>query len=732
MVRRLAAAAIVVIGACVAYVLACGPFTTDLETVAESVPANLGRYSAGELGIVRPRFSTRYLLQAYRVFAGQPPAPQLVLHAEPDSVSSPPPPGEAEWRAIAARVLGTEPPRVMPFRALPDYAQFLNCADDAFASAVRTLQARVDRFTAAGQEATEFARGQIAVFQNCEGTASSAPPPAPAAASALVRADRSYHAAAASFYAMQYGEAARRFHAIAADETSPWRPYGRYLAARAMLRAATVPADHPDKGAELAAAEADLRAVVDDPAAAALHRSALGLIDFVGARLRPVQQLHTFARTLSASRDLTEQAFQNYRWTLAHLTGDVEETRRAVVAEGDDLSDWMLSMQGDGADAPERWRATRSMPWLVAALWHVRGPHELSDALLDAARSVDRRSGAYPTVAFLRVRLLARLGHADEARAVLAALPRSTEAPFDAEAVNLLRAERLMLATTIDEFLQNAGRAVFAPVQLADKTVFGADAAVSLNDRFALDRLVDAAALPTLPQRLRRRVAIAAFTRAIVLRRDDAGRRAAPLLLRLAPVLKEDLERYLAAATPDDRHRAGILLLLRTPGMHATVDGSGNPYQGPDDDRSYARAEPDRALDHVFRRNWWNAIAQRVERREIGRSDSEIVGQLYVDGRVPPPAFASADDRAAVERELQQLAAAGDGHRYLAVEALAWAAAAPADANVPEALARVVEGWRWALHDERDDPDLPRRAFALLHRQYGQSEAAKRTPYWYK
>ena len=228
-----------------------------------------------------------------------------------------------------------------------------------------------------------------------------------------------------------------------------------------MIRAATVPGDHPGKDAELSAAEAELRAVVDDPAAAALHRSALGLIDFVGARIRPVQQLHVFARKLNANLDVTEQDFDNYRWTLAHLPNDAGEVaadrsrarRRPVRLDPEHAGrrrGRAGAVAGDQVDAVARGCA-------VAAAWAAR----FGRCAARRRALADRRSAAYPTVAFLRVRLLARLDRADEARAALAMLPRSAQPPFDAEAVNLLRAERLMLATTIDEFLRNAGRDVF-------------------------------------------------------------------------------------------------------------------------------------------------------------------------------------------------------------------------------------------------------------------------------
>ena len=87
----------------------------------------------------------------------------------------------------------------------------------------------------------EWVRAQDAVFANCQGDPLVLPDPAPPSADPLARADRAYQTAAAYFYATRYDEAAKRFQAIAADTTSPWRPYGRYLAARALIRSGTIP-----------------------------------------------------------------------------------------------------------------------------------------------------------------------------------------------------------------------------------------------------------------------------------------------------------------------------------------------------------------------------------------------------------------------------------------------------------------------------------------------------------
>src|SRR6185369_636105 len=59
------------IASSVAVLVACGPFLTDLIAVNNREPAFREAYSRGDLGVVKPRFYPRYLLQAYRVFNGR-------------------------------------------------------------------------------------------------------------------------------------------------------------------------------------------------------------------------------------------------------------------------------------------------------------------------------------------------------------------------------------------------------------------------------------------------------------------------------------------------------------------------------------------------------------------------------------------------------------------------------------------------------------------------------------
>jgi hypothetical protein len=257
-----------------------------------------------------------------------------------------------------------------------------------------------------------------------------------------------------------------------------------------------------------------------------------------------------------------------------------------------------------------------------------------------------------------------------------------------------------------------------------DRPVFGDDVAVAMNNWFPLERLVDAAGAAALPQPLRARVAGVALARAIVLQRDEAGVRAARVLRELAPARCRDLDRYIDAPASEPRRVAGLFLLLRTPGMHVLLNT-------PDDDLSYGVNDPDVDFERLLHRNLWCDLDTYLasDMRDVGKS--EMVGLLYPARRVPPPAFLTADEPAAAERELRAIAALGAMRSHLGTEALQWARDQRRDVDVAEALRLVVRHWHFGCGDD-DKWQIARQAFTVLHRQYPQSDAAKRTEYWYK
>jgi hypothetical protein len=301
--------------------------------------------------------------------------------------------------------------------------------------------------------------------------------------------------------------------------------------------------------------------------------------------------------------------------------------------------------------------------------------------------------------------------------------------------VNLLNAARFKVSRSMAELLSAAPRIV-ASVRLDDGSwkdaedpvapavtrdpVFDDDAGIVFSWHLPLARLVEASTSTVLPARLRLRVASAAFTRAWMLGRDTEALAVAPVLRALSPAAAADVQTFESAA-PADRHIAGLRLLLRTPGLRADVTGL-------EDNDYYDEKDLSRTFDHLFRRNWWCAFSTK-NNGGVGE-DAEVVTLLYDSREDLWPSFLTTDERAAVQRERQALAALGTAPNYLAAEAVTWAKNRPTDLDAAEALAHAVEGTRWGCTDKGSTP-ASRAAFQTLHQLFPRSEWARRTRYWY-
>ena len=772
MVAVALAAVIVWCGGAGGDVRACGPDIYQLILVNPVSPSDAAKYSHGELGVVQPTFARRYLVQAYRRFVG---AARPGLDAIPligtspelsvrlDAGTAPPVEDTAvtRWFKATKTVPGFTGLRdqggFTTERGTKDMSRFKNCSDDAFATAEETLRVRIRQFGATTPAVKSWLTAQTAVFDNCGGSADTPavlPAPAESSLDPIFKADRAYQVAAAHFYATHYEQAETLFRAIGDDRSSPWQPFGRFLAARAMIRRATVnTSDKTAANALLARADDELAAILADASLAPVHVSARGLRNFVAVNVHPIDRLHAAAHELSSAATPSPQDYIDYSVLMDRLVN--EDTRyaydavknRDALMHDDDLTDWILAMQGAGdageARAIARWKTTGAIPWLVAAMWRIGTNDPATSEVLSAAAALSPDSPAFPTVAFLRVRLLMARNDRADARAVLNTLPDTPGAGFPAEAVNLLRAQRVSLATTLDEWLRAAPRLPVAsgwmwsaasgdPVGGAySQPTFDVDAAMALTEQFSLARLADIAHSALLPARLRLKVANEAWTRAVELRDDQTGLAAAAMLKTLAPQVSPDLDRYITATSADTRHAAGILMLLRWSGLRNYVPVT-------EEVTAYRASEPrgPMALDAVGA-NWWCGADPPY--REAGPYDWSKEHPLGLPwGALPmrpstpaTPDFVSADERVRAAQEFQRLTSLGSAPTYLATEAANWADTRPKDPDVAEALARAVK----ATHFGCGDPQTGKaseRAFALLHKLYPNTSWAKATPYWYE
>src|SRR5258708_2481271 len=209
----------------------------------------------------------------------------------------------------------------------------------------------------------------------------------------LIQADRRYQIAAAHFYAREFEEAANEFDSIAKDTNSPWASSGSYLAARALIRKASLVhgEGEPFDRSAMFAAQEQLERIVNDPHAGTLRDSAHKLLNFVRFRTEPEKRIAELEHLMSG-RDVGTN-FRQDLWDYVLLLSQGERTH--------DLSDWLetfyarqpaISQKRNETSQAEhstrKWRKEKSLPWLVAALTFSEPNDGSVPDLLEAASSL--------------------------------------------------------------------------------------------------------------------------------------------------------------------------------------------------------------------------------------------------------------------------------------------------------------------------------------------------------
>jgi len=729
----------------------CGPFLPSAAFTFWRMPENpAGRFARGQLGILQPRLPRFYLIIAYRYLIGvglnaeerkalfgPEPAVQTPFSYQPEGP-------QQVWLKERAHVTGTgAAPNVEAFKTISGgdyYLMYLNCGDDAFVTATKTLEDRIHQLGLASPAVKSWVAAQGQVFANCSG-GPSIPAPLDGTATTLMRADRAYQIAAANFYAGNSDVAERMFRDIAQDRDSPWSPMAPYLVARSLIRQATLSVRGVGADREkLAAAETQLQSVLNDPAQGAMHPAARKLLDYVRVRLNPGARMHDLATSLvrKDSQATIEQNSWDYRYLYdAFERGDFGGMK-ALPAE-DELTAWISAFQtADAAAAVGQWREKHTLPWLLAALVKSNAGQPGADELIAAGEKVGRDSPAYATAAFHSIRLLLESKQTGEARSRLDKLLAADAASLPESSLNLFRAERMKVAANWDEFLKYSPRipagtftgfeqygntgiegedASIPPGVKPHQPAFDVDAAKILNEQTPLDLLLAAARRDVLPKPMRREVATSAWVRSILFEDENSAKAITPLLQDLAPELKEPLESYLRASDPAARRFAAVFLMLRFPGLRPYVQVG------------FGRLTPPGKLDD-FRDNWWCPFKGGQDAPDYYRVAStlpEPLHLLYPDGG-PKAQFLSPDQQARAQREWTRLTEAPPAPEYLANQAVEWVKNHPGDPRAAEALHLAVRAVRYGCGAKKG---ASREAFQLLHEKYPSSEWARKTKYWY-
>ncbi len=635
------------------------------------------------------------------------------------------------WYEARKKVPGVSTP--------PSFSGF--CKGEAFRKAAADLEEMIRNRGASSPQLKQSVEEQDQALVECarrgQASALARPTPFPTPPipelltnrTPLEQEQRTYQIACANFYSGNFDEAARMFTGIAADRSSPWHKWGPYLAARATVRKATLSGPSNDPSL-LAQGEAQLKAILAAAGDEEIKAAAQRLLSFVEFRLHPKQRVEEVVRALMGpgSEQTLAQDLSDY----VDMWGD--STKGADDFYVDDLTDWIATFREGGGSIDHsiaRWKKTSSLPWLIAAIATVPGSDANALALIDAAEKVKPGSPAYATVTFHAARLLMEQGKVDEARAKLDTLlamrntlPRST--------VNEVAAMRMKAARNLNELLTYAQRIPLGVTDTGDGSelpsdldlawlsnasrlkelvagpLFDRDGAEVLSRWVPLSIQKRAAQSPILPDGLRGRVALAAWTRAILLGDNASARGLAPVVSELIPKLKPSVNARLAAKDPQARRFELAFIMLTHPGMR--------PYL----DAGVGRVTPLDQMDSL-RDNWWR-FPSWYERSLTGR------------GLRPPPstypAFLSAAERKSADDEWQKLSAI-NAPNLLCAEAIGEARHSPDDERVPEALYRCISAVHLGCSNDQGT-EYAKSAYYLLHRRYPESTWAQKNRFWYR
>jgi len=720
----------------------CGPFKSVGAFVSMEQPDSVAGFLQGKLQIVLPGFRGKYLFVAYRYLSGKPlsaaevkalqAAWEPALRDESGQITHErgATPGLVRWLEERTHVPGTQHVAIDPQQSWDGFQWYVNCSESAFTTATLTLQQRSKQFGAQSPEVKRWLEGQDQVFSNC-GNKATIPNSLGSEVAPLVRADREYQIGAAYFYAHDWDHARGQLLRVADDSSSPWRAMARYVAARALVRKATLqpPQEKSYDASTLAAAETELKQLLANRELSSVHRYARQILDFVEIRLHPQERRAELDRELSRGVERPDdlpRKLTDYFWVGFPTSGE--------------LSQWIAQMSYSYWATDKHWRESviqswrqhRDLPWLVAALSGAESSDPATPELLEAAEQVPESSPAYLTVHYHKLRLLAGRDKPADVYATASGLLQQRTIELTPSTKNALLDVILRTAPDLDAFAANLPRRPSyafdgedeAPCRANDAAerahlcslLLLTDEGARLVNSMPLTTFAELASSPKLPKSLQADLLKAAWTKAVLLGNDEVASSVAPDLMRAVPHMRPLLAAYLAADA-NARRQAALFTLLHLPGLVPQV---------------VAGERRVTAIDHIddLRENWWCSGGLPSDYWVESAQSYEMPRPSAKNVPVEIAGFISPEQREQAKKEAAQLQKLTTAPNYLAENTLLWAKEAPTDQRLPEALHLVVRSTRYGCPD-KSTKGFSKQAFDLLHRRFPHSPWTKRTPYFY-
>jgi hypothetical protein len=742
--RSIVAASLVLAATAPAVYGSGGDGFTESQLMPENHVASseLKSFASGNVGVLAGSYWHIYQVLAYRALTGHTVAADeldaigidgwyVKRYANSDDSSADSAAGN--WMGARQQIKSAKAvPDVNTVKDDGNYGSFLNCANDAFATAGATLADRLK--TGGANWAAVWLAGQDAVFANCgmvgdgpqrKNAPFTAVPALPAGAPAWLAADHNYQVAAAFFYAQKYDDAHTAFQAIAKDDHSPWQKYGSYMAARSLIRKASLTTFDKDADANLAAHNKTLDAArADLVAALPSYPAAQAMINYVDVRLHPAERTATLSAKLATAKfgAATEQDLADY---LALL-----DTAGYETDPKDAMTNWINAMQMSTADSvysdvegkPDGkqlntthskalalsrkwWASTHETQWLVAVLANLR-KGEATDAELKAAAGISASSNAQPTLQYHLARLALVGGHPAEADTIVtAALAKSN---LSTSTRNRWLHLQLLSASTLDGFVAAIPRHTVddskpdaIPNEQDTKAAASgepdADFGRALYRDMPLDVLMQIYQHAKLGDQRHEDLAEKIWTRAVILGDWAMADSLNGQLIKGRDTTAHLYTRFQGAKTDKERKLDATLIMVNTPEL--------DPNSIPPGDKP----------------SQWDC------QNSVFASDS-----LHDDPELAQvkPAFLTAAQKAEGGKQGKTFGALPVRTTYLAPVLLEWARTKPDDPEAPKALHFFVASTRPVCQHEGSG-GVSKEAFKLLHAQWPKDEWTKKTPYFY-
>lgn len=751
--------------------MACGPFFVDdvfQFTTHPDLP--LKKFAAGQLGVVRGSFARSYLVVAYRYFTDHPLSSREqaeIVKLWERRIGEGSLIGDSDvtnkWLTARKQLGGaTKNIELNTTRGIgkrEDYGSFtdnfLNCPDAAFAKAVETLQAMVQKYGSGSEPVKQWLAAQDLVFAHCGdpaydyNTKKVAPEPAfpkpLTEGDALEKANRTYQIACAHFYAQDYDQANREFTEIAADTSSPWHELAPYLAARASLRKATLMGGS-NEAPLLKSVQGQLQkiaGVAGNPAQGIAER----LLGYVQGRMSPEERLTELAEKLSKGDDAATFASDVDDFTTLWdrlLEPNPDDTSAKPAKPNmpeklktNDLAAWIQNIQDKPetafAAARKKWQETHSLPWLLAAV------SQMDDKTFDAqlAAAAEKVPSSSPAHWSIMYALADATNHTAKKPAGMSAAALADKMLADASdaapsAVNAFKDIQLAHVQNLDSFLSAAiqipagssdytdGTDMPADFDKAEKQsgyfhvgpAFTTSSADFINLKAPLAVMLQLCTSDKVPASLRLDLCQATWTRALLLNDDAAVAKVTPLLSSARPALKKFLDAYINAKSPEDKKFSAAHMFLVNPAMRPLITaGVGRPSKFNEVDD--------------YQNNWWAATDLQKK-----APDSSVQDDTTQPEPVDVHDFFDKTQQQTTAAQLKSLVKLGNGADFILTACIAMVKANPGDPRLPEALYHAIRAPKFCDHTAATSK-LSHTAYDLMHAHYPKNPWTAKTKYWY-